>query len=160
MKLDFEYGQGLMSANLPDNTDIFVPGETVPDPECLPQDWDTLYAEIGNPYGTAALMGNLFAESSLRSNNLQDSYEAGLGYTDVTYTQAVDDGRYANFTSDQAGYGLAQWTVQNRKSELLAFANERGGSISDLDNRLATWICSLIFCTMSWKRSSRMSLQS
>ena len=36
MKLDFEYGQGLMSANLPDNTDIFVPGETVPDPECLP----------------------------------------------------------------------------------------------------------------------------
>ena len=66
--------------------------------------WDTLYAEIGNPYGTAALMGNLFAESSLRSNNLQDSYEAGLGYTDVTYTQAVDDGRYANFTSDQAGY--------------------------------------------------------
>ena len=45
MKLDFEYGQGLMSANLPDNTDIFVPGETVPDPECLPQDWDTLYAE-------------------------------------------------------------------------------------------------------------------
>ena len=37
MKLDFEYGQGLMSANLPDNTDIFVPGETVPDPECLPQ---------------------------------------------------------------------------------------------------------------------------
>ena len=31
MKLDFEYGQGLMSANLPDNTDIFVPGETVPD---------------------------------------------------------------------------------------------------------------------------------
>ncbi len=41
MKLDFEYGQGLMSANLPDNTDIFVPGETVPDPECLPQDWDS-----------------------------------------------------------------------------------------------------------------------
>lgn len=99
--------------------------------------WDTLYAEIGNPYGTAALMGNLFAESSLRSNNLQDSYEAGLGYTDVTYTQAVDDGRYANFTSDQAGYGLAQWTVQNRKSELLAFANERGCSISDLDMQLA-----------------------
>ena len=43
MKLDFEYGQGMMSANLPDNTDIFIPGETVPDPECLPQDWDTLY---------------------------------------------------------------------------------------------------------------------
>ena len=59
MKLDFEYGQGLMSANLPDNTDIFVPGETVPDPECLPQDWDTLYAEtlksIRNPIGMQPL---------------------------------------------------------------------------------------------------------
>lgn len=32
MKLDFEYGQGLMSAELPDSTDIFIPGETVPDP--------------------------------------------------------------------------------------------------------------------------------
>ena len=99
--------------------------------------WDTLYAKIGNPFGTAALMGNLFAESSLRSNNLQDSYEPGLGYTDVTYTQAVDDRRYTNFASDQAGYGLAQWTVHNRKSELLTFANERGCSISDLDMQLA-----------------------
>lgn len=29
MKLDFEYGQGTMAAELPDNTDIFIPGETV-----------------------------------------------------------------------------------------------------------------------------------
>ena len=27
MKLDFEYGQGTMAAELPDNTDIFIPGE-------------------------------------------------------------------------------------------------------------------------------------
>ena len=33
MKLDFEYGQGLMSAELPDNTDVFIPGTTVPDPQ-------------------------------------------------------------------------------------------------------------------------------
>ena len=44
MKLDFEYGHGLMSAELPDNTKVFIPGETVPDPPCLPQDWDSLYA--------------------------------------------------------------------------------------------------------------------
>ena len=53
MKLDFEYGHGLMSANLPDNTDVFIPGTTVPDPECLPQTWDDLYAatleSIRNP---------------------------------------------------------------------------------------------------------------
>ena len=43
MILDFEYGHGLMSASLPDSTDVFIPGETVPDPACLPQDWDSLY---------------------------------------------------------------------------------------------------------------------
>ena len=43
MKLDFEYGNGMMSAELPDSTDVFVTGETVPDPPCLPQDWDALY---------------------------------------------------------------------------------------------------------------------
>lgn len=37
MKLDFEYGQGLMSAELPDSTDIFIPGETVPDPLVCPK---------------------------------------------------------------------------------------------------------------------------
>ena len=38
MKLDFEYGQGLMSAELPDSTEVFIPGKTVADPQCLPQD--------------------------------------------------------------------------------------------------------------------------
>ena len=59
MKLDFEYGNGLMSAELPDSTDIFIPGETVADPPCLPQDWDSLYAatleSIRNPIGMPAL---------------------------------------------------------------------------------------------------------
>lgn len=32
MKFEFEYGQGTMTANLPDNTDVFIPGETVKDP--------------------------------------------------------------------------------------------------------------------------------
>ena len=57
MKLDFEYGNGLMSAELPDNTDVFIPGTTVSDPECLPQDWDTLYnatlESIRHPMGIA-----------------------------------------------------------------------------------------------------------
>ena len=37
MKLDFEYGNGMMSAELPDSTDVFVPGETVPDPPACPR---------------------------------------------------------------------------------------------------------------------------
>ena len=59
MKLAFEYGQGLMSAELPDSTDVFIPGETVADPPCLPQDWDSLYnttlQSIRNPIGMEPL---------------------------------------------------------------------------------------------------------
>ena len=40
---EFEYGHGTMGADLPDSTDVFIPGETVADPPCLPQDWDSLY---------------------------------------------------------------------------------------------------------------------
>ena len=36
--LQFEYGQGLLSAKLPDSTDVFIPGETVPDPPYIPED--------------------------------------------------------------------------------------------------------------------------
>jgi len=59
MKLDFEYGKGMISAELPDNTDVFVPGETVADPACLPQDWDSLYEatkkSVQNPIGMEPL---------------------------------------------------------------------------------------------------------
>lgn len=37
MKIMFEYGQGMMEAELPDNTDVFIPGETVADPEYIPE---------------------------------------------------------------------------------------------------------------------------
>ena len=38
MKLDFEYGSGMMSAQLPDSTKVFIPGETVADPPCIPEE--------------------------------------------------------------------------------------------------------------------------
>ena len=77
---------------------------------------------INNPYGVAGLMGNLFVESALSPINLQGTYEKKLGYTDVTYTEAVDNGTYTNFAKDSAGYGLAQWTYKTRKATLLKFA--------------------------------------
>ena len=65
-------------------------------------------SKIGNPYGVAGLMGNLYAESGLRSNNLQNTFEKKFGMTDEQYTAAVDNGTYTNFVKDSAGYGLAQ----------------------------------------------------
>ena len=95
------------------------------------------FADKGlNAFAIAGLMGNLYAESGLKSNNLQNSFEKSLSFTDDTYTAAVDGGTYANFAQDKAGYGLAQWTFHTRKQELLDFAKADGKSIGDLAMQL------------------------
>lgn len=57
MKIDFEYGHGLMTANLPDTTDVFIPGKTVPDPPCIPEDQlvEKTLESIRNPMGMPPL---------------------------------------------------------------------------------------------------------
>lgn len=47
----FEYGTGLMEANLPDNTDIFIPGETIADPPLLADVEKATRESILNPIG-------------------------------------------------------------------------------------------------------------
>ena len=47
-----------------DNSQDNTPAVDVNDPEKTI--WNTLQAVIGNAYGTAGLMGNLFAESALK----------------------------------------------------------------------------------------------
>ena len=83
--------------------------------------WDRLISAGLTPAGAAGLMGNLYAESGLRPDNLQNTHESRLGFTDEGYTVAVDNGCYANFADDRAGYGLAQWTYPTRKAALLAY---------------------------------------
>jgi len=61
--------------------------------------WDFLRKTF-NPYATAGIMGNLYAESALKPTNLQGTYEKKLGYTDDSYTAAVDNGTYTNFIKD------------------------------------------------------------
>ena len=95
--------------------------------------WNAYIAVTNNPYGAAAIMGNQYAESGLKSTNLQNSYEKSLGYTDSTYTAAVDNGTYNNFVRDSAGYGLSQWTYWSRKQGLLDYARSLGVSIGDDD---------------------------
>lgn len=98
--------------------------------------WNYLTAAGLNACGAAGLMGNLYAESSLSPTNLQNTYEKKLGYTDATYTAAVDSGTYTNFSKDSAGYGLAQWTYWSRKEALLIYAKSEGKSVGDLETQL------------------------
>lgn len=98
--------------------------------------WDFFKGKGLNDFAVAGLMGNLKAESNLRPDNLQNTYEKRLDLSDAEYTKAVDDGSYDNFVKDSAGYGLAQWTFWSRKEALLKFAQERGASIGDLQMQL------------------------
>jgi len=98
--------------------------------------WAFLWERLGNAFGVAGLMGNLYAESALNPKNLQNTYEKKLGMTDASYTEAVDKGSYKNFVKDAAGYGLAQWTYWTRKQKLLNFAKKKGSSIGDLEMQL------------------------
>ena len=86
-----------------------------------------------SPVGACAMGGNMLAESGMKANNLQDSYQKKLGYTDNSYTSSVDSGNYTRtqFLADEAGYGLCQWTWHTRKAALYDFAKSHGTSIGD-----------------------------
>lgn len=91
------------------------------------------YKSLGlSDAGISGLMGNLDKESGLNPKNLQNSYESKLGYTDDSYTNAVDYGTYSKFVTDSAGYGIAQWTDKSLKEGLWNYKNKTGKSIGDL----------------------------
>lgn len=98
--------------------------------------WNYLMTKFNNAYGVAGLMGNLYAESGFRPENLQNTYEKSLGFSDTEYTTKVDNGTYTNFVKDKAGYGLAQWTYWSRKQNLLNYAKAHNKSIGDLEMQL------------------------
>ncbi len=50
-RIAFEYGEGLLEAELPDSAAVYVPGETVPDPPCLADPEAATRASIENPLG-------------------------------------------------------------------------------------------------------------
>ena len=88
--------------------------------------------------GAAGVMGNMQAESGINPTNLQDSYETSLGYTDESYTEAVDKGKYKNFVNDQAGYGIVQFTYHTLKKDLYDRAKDEKKSIGSLSVQLET----------------------
>ena len=98
--------------------------------------WNYLTEKGIKACGVAGLMGNLYAESGLRPDNLQNSAERKIGMTDEIYTLSVDNGTYGNFIKDTFGYGIAQWTYWNRKQNLYNLAKSRRCSVSDLEMQL------------------------
>lgn len=87
--------------------------------------------------GRAGILGNMYAESGIRTNNLQNSCEKKWNCTDESYTASVDDGTWLdplnqhNFIFDKAGYGLCQWTSSGRKQGLYYKKIDLERSIAD-----------------------------
>ncbi|MCF0136725.1 MAG: hypothetical protein HUJ69_09965 [Lachnospiraceae bacterium] len=96
--------------------------------------YDYLISRGFSPEGAAGIMGNMYAESYLIPQNLENSYEAATGYTDESYTKAINEKRLSVdvFSHDGAGYGLCQWTSVGRKAALYQAAKEQGKPIDDL----------------------------
>lgn len=96
--------------------------------------WSTMYNFIGNEYGTAGLMGNLYAESGIIPYRLQGDFTSGYSRS-IAYTNNVNAGIYTEtqFVNDSKGYGLAQWTYYSRKQGLYdKFVNGGYSSIGDM----------------------------
>ena len=91
--------------------------------------YDTLIDAGLTPEGACGLMGNMKAESSMKSNIAQRGMTK---LTDEEYTKAADNGKI-NFTNDAVGYGLCQWTYHSRKRDLLQFSKNWGVSVGAED---------------------------
>lgn len=122
--------------------------------------WDLLLSHGFKKYAAAGIMGNMWAESGFEPNNLQNTAEGRLGYTDEEYTTAVSNGTYRysgyadvdgdnikewhdfdnardSFTWDEAGYGLIQWTHHDIKQGLYDyFVSTHAESIGDLEMQI------------------------
>ena len=83
-------------------------------------------------------MGNLKAESGIKSVIYENAYKSKIGLSDQQYVDRVNSGAYSEYTfvHDAVGFGLAQWTYESHKQNLLTFARYQGKSVGDLDMQL------------------------
>ena len=102
--------------------------------------WDLFIKKGFTQEATAGIMGNTYAESNNKTNNLQNSGNKRLGWTDEEYTEKVNSGEYTLFAVDSIGYGLAQWTHSSRKKGLIDLAHKNKVSIDDADLQVTYFI--------------------
>lgn len=77
--------------------------------------------------GALGMIGNMYAESTLKENIAQRGMTK---LTDDQYTAAADNG-LIDFAHDAVGYGLCQFTYHTRKKALLEFAKQNGVSVGN-----------------------------
>ncbi len=96
--------------------------------------WDYLIGQINNPYGVAAVMGNLMAESGL--NQTCATGLAKTGISSVTNYIAFSDTGKHDFVNDGVAFGLVQWCYKTRKQGFLDYVRSKHTSICDIEAQL------------------------
>lgn len=96
--------------------------------------WDYLFKKTNNPYGTAGIMGNLMAESSLAPVCATNMKKAG--YDNISRYVADSDSGAHDFAHDGVAFGLVQWCYSSRKQGLLDLARSKNMSVGDIGIQL------------------------
>ena len=91
--------------------------------------WDYLLYRTKNEYGTAAIMGNLMAESSMNPKNTTGLKKTGYSTVDQ-YVLASDDGVH-DFIHDGVAFGFVQWCYYSRKQGFYNYVKSKNGFIAD-----------------------------
>ena len=97
--------------------------------------WEYLKAKGFSDVATAAIMGNMEAESNCVSCRLQGDFSADYQKS-REYTAMVDRGdisreQFVYNGPGGGGYGLCQWTYWSRKAGLYDLAKSQGVSVGD-----------------------------
>jgi hypothetical protein len=89
------------------------------------------------------IAGNLYRESGCNPCVIEGGYKKGgkdasIGFDNNPsgYAAAVKNGTYRNFTTDQVGFGLGQFTSSFTKTKLLQKAQQYGTRVDDLKTQL------------------------
>lgn len=97
--------------------------------------WTKLRAKGFSEKATAAIMGNMMAESGLVPYRIQgdfaNGYQRSLEYTAKVDSGAISREQFAYNGPGGGGYGLCQWTYFSRKFGLYDLAKKRDVSIGD-----------------------------
>lgn len=99
--------------------------------------WDRLHKDIVNPYGVAALMGNLYAESSM---NPECVTGGGMKTKEEkeAYISKVMDGKITpyDFSHDGVAFGLVQWQYWSRKEALFKYIRSHHADLGSAEAQI------------------------
>ena len=96
--------------------------------------WSYLMKLTDNPISASGIMGNLYFESNLNPLAVQNADTLTVSPKEYAFQAQTQD--YEIFLEDNRGFGLAQWTYEDRKLRLLELADAQGCSIGSLDVQL------------------------